>query len=171
MKPRSRSTRLAVRELCLLSLLAALMLGLQVAMASVPNIHLTALLIILGAVFFGWRCLYSVAVFILLEGLVWGFGMWWMSYWYIWPLLAAVAVLLRANRSPFIWAAVAGIHGLLFGALSAIPYLFLSGPAAAVAYWAAGLSFDLVHCAGNFVLTLLLFRPLYAAVRRLLPET
>lgn len=168
MKPRSRSIRPDVRQLCALSLLAALMLGLQLAMASLPNIHLTALLIILGAVFFGWSCLYSVAVFVLLEGLIWGFGPWWISYVYVWPLLAVAAVLMRANRSPLIWAVAAGLHGLLFGALCAVPYLFIGGPAAAFSYWIAGLGFDLAHCAGNFALTLLLFRPLCRALARLL---
>ncbi len=169
MKRRFRYTRPDVRQLCRLSLLAALMLGLQAAMASLPNIHLTALLIILGAVFFGWSCLYSVAVFVLLEGLIWGFGLWWMSYLYVWPLLVAAAVLLRANRAPLIWAAVAGIHGLLFGALCALPYAFIGGAEAAFSYWIAGLGFDLLHCASNFVLVFLLFRPLYALLEKLLP--
>lgn len=169
MKPRSRSTRPSVRELCELALLAALMLGLQMAMAALPNIHLTALLVILGAVFFGWKCLYSVAVFVVLEGLIWGFGIWWVSYLYVWPLLAAAASLMRACRSPLIWAVTAGMHGLLFGAMCALPYLFVGGAEAAFAYWIAGLGFDLAHCAANFALTLLLFRPLYALLEKLLP--
>lgn len=166
MKRSCPHTRLTARELCALSLMGALMFGLQAAMSALPNIHITALLIILTAIFFGWRCMYSVAVFVMLEGLVWGFGIWWLSYWYLWPLLAAAAVLLRANRSPFIWAVTAGLHGLCFGALSSLPYLFIGGWAAAVSWFIAGLGFDLLHCAGNFVLTLLLFKPLYRVMER-----
>ena len=146
--------------------MGALMFVLQVAMASIPNVHLTAVLIILTAVFFGWKCLYSVAVFVMLEGLVWGFGLWWFCYWYLWPLLAVPAVLLRANRSPFIWAAVAGLHGLLFGALCSVPFVFIGGIEMAVSYWVSGISFDLIHCAGNFTLTLILFKPLYTAMEK-----
>ena len=76
MRRPSTPTELRLRELCLLSLMGALMFALQVALASVPNVHMTAVLIILTAIFFGWKCLFSVAVFIMLEALVWGFGLW-----------------------------------------------------------------------------------------------
>lgn len=147
--------------------MGALMFALQVALASLPNVHLTAVLIILTAVFFGWRCLFSVAVFILLEALVWGFGLWWLCYWYLWPLLAVPAVLLRRCRSAFLWAVLAAIHGLFFGALCSLPYLLIGGWTMALSYWISGLAFDLVHCAGNFVLTLLLFKPLYKVMEKL----
>lgn len=152
--------KLTVREMCLLALFGALMFGTQVAMASLPNIHLVALFIILAAILFSWKAMYSVAVFVLLEGLVYGFGIWWMSYLYIWPVLVVIAVLFRANDSALFWAVIAGLHGLCFGALCAIPYLFVGGWEAAVSYWIAGIPFDLAHCAGNFVLTLLLLNPL-----------
>ena len=118
MRPSSTSTKPNLRELALLALMGALMFALQVAMASIPNVHLTALLIILTAIFFGWKCLFSVAVFVILEAFVWGFGLWWLCYWYLWPLLAIPAVLLRKNRSAFLWAVLAAIHGLTFGAFS-----------------------------------------------------
>ena len=148
--------------------MGALMFSLQVAMSSLPNIHVTAVLIILTAVFYGWKCLYSIAVFIMLEGLVWGFGLWWLCYWYLWPALAIPAILLRRSDSALFWAILAAIHGLLFGALCSIPYLFLGGWHAALAMWISGLSFDLLHCIGNFVFTLILFRPLKRTMARIL---
>ena len=42
----------------------------KAALASLPNININAVIIILTVVFFGWRALYSVAVYIALEGLV-----------------------------------------------------------------------------------------------------
>lgn len=146
--------------MCLLALFAALMFGTQVAMASLPNIHLVAMFIILATILFSWKALYSVAVFVMLEGLVYGFGIWWISYVYIWPILVPVVIVFRANDSAIFWAVIAGVHGLLFGAMCAIPYLFIGGWAAAVSYWIAGIPFDLMQCAGNFVLTLLLLMPL-----------
>lgn len=151
---------LTVREMCLLALFAALMFGTQVAMASLPNIHLVAMFIILATILFSWKALYSVAVFVMLEGLVYGFGIWWISYVYIWPVLVFIAIPFRANDSAVFWAVIAGVHGLLFGAMCAIPYLFIGGWEAAVSYWIAGIPFDLMQCAGNFVLTLLLLNPL-----------
>lgn len=171
MRQLSPSTKLNLRELSLLSLMGAMMFALQLAMASLPNIHMTALLIILTAVFFGWKCLFSVAVFIFLEASVWGFGLWWLCYWYLWPLLAIPAVLMRQNRSSFLWAVLAAIHGLAFGALCSVPYVFIGGWEMALSYWVSGLSFDLAHCAGNFALTLALFKPLSRVMDRLIQGT
>ena len=170
MKHASSHTKLSVRELCILSLLGALMLALQVAASGLPNIHLTAPIIIIAAIFFGWKSLYSIAVFIMLEGLVWGFGLWWACYWYLWPSLAIPAIIMRRNRSAFIWAFVAAIHGLLFGLLYALAYYFVGGFEMVLAKWVSGIPFDLAHCAGNFVLTLLLFKPLYKAFSKALKQ-
>ncbi len=152
------------REMCVLALMGALMFALQAALAAVPNIHLTAVLIIVTAGVFGWLALYPVFIFVLLEGLVYGFGLWWVSYLYAWPLLTVAAVLMRKNSSVLIWAVLAALHGLCFGAMCAILYLF-TGVHAAFSYWLSGVPFDLAHCAGNFVLTLILYRPLSAALK------
>lgn len=166
--PSPRAGKLNARELCVLSLMGALIFAAKLALASIPNVSLNALLIILTAVFFGWRALYSVGVYIMLEGLVFGFGMWWWSYWYLWPLLTVLAVLLRRCRSALIWAVFAGIFGMCFGALCSIPYLFIGGWELAFSYWISGIPFDLAHCAGNFVSTLILFKPLCAVMDKLL---
>lgn len=168
MKLSSSSTKLTIRELCVLSFMAALMLALQVAASGLPNIHFTAVLMIVSAVFFGWKSLYAIAVFIMLEGLVWGFGLWWACYWYLWPSLAIPAVLLRKNRSAFVWAIIAALHGLMFGLLYALAYYFVGGWEMVLAKWISGIPFDLAHCAGNFILTLLLFTPLYNLLEKIL---
>lgn len=148
--------------------MSALMVATQFALSFIPNVHLTAVLIVVTAVVFGWSAMYSVLVYVMLEGLMYGFGVWWVSYLYAWPLLCAVAVVLRKNDLPsLLWAAVTGGHGLLFGALCALPYVSLSGFPAAVSYWISGIPFDLVHCISNFILTLVLVRPLIGAARKL----
>lgn len=160
--------KLTAKEIGALSLMGALIFAAKLALSSLPNIQLNALLMILTAVFFGWKALYAVAVYILLEGLVFGFGLWWLSYWYLWPALTALAVLLRKNDSALLWAVLAAVFGLCFGALCAIPYLFLGGWPAALSYWVSGIPFDLAHCAGNFVTVLALYRPLKRAMTRLI---
>ena len=154
------TSKLTVREGCLLSLMAALMFASKLALAAIPNVHLNAVFIIVAAVFFSWRSLYTVGVYILLEGIFFGFGLWWISYLYAWPLLCVAAVLLRRCRSPLLWAVLAGAHGLCFGALCSIPYLFIGGWTLAFSTWISGIPFDLAHCAGNFMLVLVLFNPL-----------
>jgi energy-coupling factor transport system substrate-specific component len=60
---------------------------------------------------------------------------------------------------------VSAVFGLSFGALCAIPYLFTgtdlqSGLSIAFGWWVAGIPWDIAHCVGNFVLMLLLYKPL-----------
>lgn len=158
--PSPQAGKPSVKEICVLGLMGALMFAFQVVMSYLPNIHVTSLLIIVTSVFFGWKAFYSVAVFIMLEGLIWGISTWWFSYWYLWPILVIAAVLMRKNDSAIIWAVVAGLHGICFGALCSIPYFFIGGWEMAVSYWISGIPFDLAHCAGNFVFTLILYVPL-----------
>ena len=46
-------------------------------------------------------------------------------------------------------------------------YLFTGGPAFAVSWWLSGIPFDLFHCAGNFFMALVLFRPLRTLLQRM----
>jgi len=166
--PSRPASKLAARDLAELGLMSALMVTTQFALSWIPNVHLTAVLTVVTAVTFGWSALCAVGGYVLVEGLMYGFGVWWFAYLYAWPLLCAAAVLLRrVSPPPLLWAAVTGAHGLLFGAMCALPYVFISGFPAAAAYWVSGIPFDLIHCASNFALTLVLIKPLIAAAQKL----
>ena len=155
------SDRLSVRRLCILSIMAALMFASKVALASLPNINLNALLIILTTVSFGWHALYAVAVYIMLEGIVFGFSVWWISYLLVWPLLTVVVMAMRKNRSPVIWAVLAGVYGLLFGPLMYLAYFtVVGGWNGFLAMWIAGIPYDLIHAVSNFLTVLFLYKPL-----------
>lgn len=157
-----------LREMTLLALLGAMMMATQVALAALPNIHLVAVFVILAALLFGWKALFSIYIFVLLEGLIYGFSMWFVNYLYVWTVLTVIAILFRNNRSRWFWGALAGIFGLLFGALCSIPYFFIGGWKAAFSYWVAGIPFDLIHCVSNAVLTFTLLIPLYDLCIKLL---
>ena len=58
------------------------------------------------------------------------------------------------------WAMLSGIFGLAFGALCGIVDVFIGGFGYAVTKWISGIPFDIAHCAGNFVMALVLFNPL-----------
>lgn len=162
------SLRTASRRVVLCALLAAMVTVLQVAMAVLPNIEPVSLLMMVYALVFGRQVFYIVFTFILLEGLVFGFQLWWVSYLYIWPVWVGVVLLLKrgGERPALFWAAVSGGFGLGFGALCALPYL-AGGPWAAFSYWAAGIPFDLLHCGGNFLLALALSGPLCRLLSKL----
>ena len=158
---------LPLRELVELSLLAALMFGAKVALSFLPNVHIGTVLLIVATLRFGAKALYMAFVYVMLEGLCYGFGLWWVSYLYAWPLVV-VAVLPLRRAKPWLGLSVVGaMHGYAFGALCAIPVAVLSGIPAGVAYWIAGIPFDLIHGSANFVLCLVLLRPLDALAQRL----
>ena len=160
-------TKLTVREVTVFGMLAALTFGAKVAMSQLPNIEpVTLFLLIFGAVF-GWKSLFITYVHVLAEFLFYGLGTWNLYYLYIWVIPTALGWGLRRMNHPLLWAVVSGLYGLLFGGLCALTDLFIGGPGFAVSKWVSGIPFDLAHCAGNFVLALLLFVPLRKLLRRL----
>ena len=76
-----------LRDLCLMAVLGVVMFVSQVALAFLPNIELVSLFVILFTLVFRKRVVGALGVFILLEGLVYGFGFWWLNYLYVWPCL------------------------------------------------------------------------------------
>ena len=146
--------------MALSGILGALMFVSQVVLAPLPNVELASSLTVLFTLALGPYVGYTLAVFVLLEGLLYGFGLWWFSYLYIWAILAVAAWLFRKMESRLGWGLLCGFYGLIFGTLTAIPVLILSGPAATLAYIISGIPFDLIHCGGNFVMTLVLYKPL-----------
>ena len=71
-----------------MGLLAAILLIGQVGMAFLPNIEPVSTLIILYTLTHKKYTFYIIYVFVLLEGILYGFGIWWISYLYIWSILA-----------------------------------------------------------------------------------
>ena len=152
--------KLTVRELVLFAVLGAMTFAAKMAMAQFPNIEPVSLLVMLLAVCFGWKGLYAVYLYVLLEFAMWGIGLWSVCYLYVWLILFVLARLLRRMESPLGWAALSGCFGLLFGALCALVYWVTGGWAAAVSWWVSGIPMDLVHGVGNFAIALVLFKPL-----------
>lgn len=156
-----------IRDIAVSAFLTAIMYLQQVALSPLPNIHLCALLLILYTLYFPKLVFPVTAAFILLEGVTYGFGMWWISYLYTWPLLIAIVLIFRKNQSKWFWASIGGGFGLIYGALCAIPYLFAGGIPAAVAYWVSGIPFDILHCLGNFAAIVLLWKPMERVFKKL----
>ncbi len=155
------------RDIALAAAFGALLFVAQVALAFLPNIEVVSILVIVFTLTFGRSVIPMLGVFVLLEGLVYGFGIWWFSYLYLWPILAGISWLCRKVKGVFAWALISAAYGLCFGALCSIPYFLAGGWAAGVSYWVAGIPFDLAHCGGNFIAALALFVPLRRALERL----
>ena len=162
--------KLSAREIVILGLMTALLLVAQVGLSFLPNIELVSLLIIVYTMVFRKKVFLIIYTFVLLEGLIYGFGTWWFTYLYVWTVLALLAWAFREMESTLGWAILNAAFGLMFGALTALTNLFISGIGGMISYWVAGIPFDLMHCAGNFGTALVLFKPLTALFKRLLPK-
>lgn len=152
-----KQVKLTVFDTVLFGVLGALTFAAKYVMSPLPNIEPVSLMVMLFAVIFGWKGLYPTYIYVVMEILFYGINLWNAYYLYVWAVLFLGALAMRKVRNPFAWAVLSGGFGLLFGALCAIVNLFIGGPGYAVAWWMSGLSFDLLHCAGNFVIALLLF--------------
>lgn len=147
------------RKIAADGLFAAVLFALQVSMLHLPNIELVSLTVILYTLVFGKRVLNILITFTILEGIFYGFGIWWVSYLYIWPILAGLTALLRHFDAPdWGYGILSCLFGLSFGFLCSLPYI-AGGPGAMFAWWIAGIPFDLMHGISNLIIGLVLFHP------------
>jgi len=146
----------------------------------IPNVELVSPLILVYTCVLKRKTLFIIAVFVLMEGFFYGFGIWFIGYLYVWFLLYLIARLLCKNHDPLelpslTWALSSGAFGLVFGALFALTSFFLGlaeggirgGLTSAFAYWVSGITFDLVHGISNFLVALFLFKPSYKMLNML----
>lgn len=164
---RADKKRLNIREVALFGVLGALMFALQVVMSPLPNIEPVSVLVLVFTVVFGWKALYPVYIFVVMEILFYGFSLWNVYYLYVWAVLVVLAMVMRRMEHPVAWALLSAVFGLAFGALCAIVDVFVGGLSYAVTKWASGIIFDITHCIGNFVMALLLFKPLRTLLTKL----
>lgn len=155
------------KELAQLAIISALMVAGKEALSMIPNVHPVMLLIMITTLVYGWKAMLCVACFNLVEIAIYGMGLWVIMYLYIWPLAVVLVMLFREETSRVFWAFLAGGFGLIFGALCSIPYIFISGFGAAVAYWISGIPYDLIHGVSNFVIIFFLLNPLKELVLKL----
>ena len=149
-----------IRDIATMGMMVAILEVVKFALMFLPNVELVSLMIILFTLLIGKKAFLVVTAFSLVESIIWGFGLWSIGYFYVWPILVMLTLFLKKYMNNVVCAIVSGFFGLFFGALFALTPIFTSGFEAAVAYWLSGLPFDLIHCISNFFLALVAFRPL-----------
>lgn len=159
---------LAVRRIVYIAVMTAIMEAAKIALNPVPNVELITLLVIVFTKQFGWKMtLPAVLIFAFIECTYWGFGTWSIVYFYMWPLLVLLTHLNRNAESIWNYTVLSAAFGLTFGAFCALVTLAAAGLNAAFAWWIAGIPYDLIHGISNFIICLLLFKPLNNALEAL----
>ncbi|MBQ8720039.1 MAG: hypothetical protein IJY65_03295 [Clostridia bacterium] len=165
-----------VRDMVIFSMLGAIMFATKVIMELLPNIHPLGLLTVVYTVVFRKKALIPIYIYVFLNGIYGGFSLWWFPYLYLWTILWGVTMLLPRNMSAkvavVVYAVVLFLHGALFGVLYAPAQALMFGLdfEATLAWIAAGLPFDVIHAAGNTVLSLLVL-PLSRLLNKLYYKT
>ncbi len=153
-----------VYNIVLCAMLTAILVVSKEMLSFLANVELVSLLIIVYTICLPKQTIYVVLTFVLVQGLLYGFGTWWFAYLYTWPLLYFLTKLLSKFQSPLVFIALSTIFGLSFGALCALVYIPISGVQVAFAWFIAGLPFDLIHAVANLFVAAVLFVPVRKAL-------
>ena len=86
MEKQRANRKITIRDIALIGAMVAVIVVCKEALNFVPNVELVSFWIILFTLFFGWRILFVVPVFILIEGCIYGMGLWWIMYLYVCPM-------------------------------------------------------------------------------------
>ncbi len=150
------------RDVALIGLLSAIVTSGKLALSFIPNVEIVTLLFIVYTVVFGYKHIILVSViFTTTEILLYGFSTWILMYYLIWPILILITEFIkRKTKSEYGYAILAGLFGVSFGLLFAITESIFYGLSYGVVYWIRGIPFDIIHGVSNFILVLILFKPL-----------
>ena len=89
--------KLKTRELAIFAMLGAIMYLSKIIMEWIPNVHLLGTLTMVYTLVYRRKALYPIYVYVFLNGVMAGFGTWWIPYLYVWTILWAVTMLLPKN--------------------------------------------------------------------------
>ena len=163
--------KLKIKEIAIFGVLGAILFVSKLVMEAFPNIHIIGMLIVAITVVFRVKALYPIYVFVFLNGLFYGFALWWIPYLYVWTVLWVFVMLIPKKTPrkalPIIYMSVAALHGFLFGILYAPSQAILFGLnfKSMIAWIVAGLPFDLIHGISNFICGVLIC-PVIVVLRR-----
>ena len=159
---KKRGQGIDVFEMCVFAMLGAIMLMSKLLMEALPNIHLLGVLTMTYTLAFRKRALIPIYLYVMLNGLISGFSLWWLPYLYIWTILWGITMLIPKNLPKrlgcVVYPMLCALHGLAFGILYAPAQALFFGLnfEQTVAWVMAGLGFDIVHMIGNFAIGMLI---------------
>ncbi|MGO1371563.1 MAG: hypothetical protein ACTHVE_06865 [Senegalia sp. (in: firmicutes)] len=157
-----------VRDIVLIAILSATLTASKMALSFVPNVEIVTLLFIIYTIVFGFKkTMFVSIIFSTTEIFLWGFNTWLLGYYLIWPLIVIVTGLIsKTTRNEYIYAILAGVFGLSFGLFFSITESIFYGVGYGITYWVRGLLFDIIHGFSNFVLVLILFKPIKNVIEK-----
>ncbi|MCR5683970.1 MAG: hypothetical protein K6G81_00920 [Lachnospiraceae bacterium] len=165
------NSKISVKDVAFLGMSLAILEVSKLALDLLPNIEVVTLLFIVYTIFYGRKTFLIAIGFTVIECILKGVNVWSVMYLYIWPLLIVSVLFAGKHKAGYVFYCIlSGFFGLFFGMFCSIPYLFIGGWSMALTWWVAGIPYDIIHCVSNFILCLLLFKPLCTIMKRVMAE-
>ena len=166
-----------LRLLAVFAMLGTIMFISDILMEFLPNVHIVGVLTVVYTLVYRTKALVPIYVYVFLNGLYSGFGIWWLAYLYVWTLLWGLAMLVprrlpkRIRTVLYIIAVTA--HGLLFGVLyMPVQYILMPNIRSLWAWVSFGfITADIYHGIGNCIFGILLIMPLSELLLKLEART
>lgn len=158
-----------IRDIALIGILSATITAGKLALSFVPNVEIVTLLFIVYTIVFGYkRIFFTSVVFTTTEIFIYGFSTWLLGYYIVWPMLIMITGLMKEKiKSEYGYATIGAIFGYAFGMFFAIVESFFYGRAYGWVYWIRGIPFDLIHGTSNFIIILVLYKPITDVLMKL----
>lgn len=160
---------MSIRDITLIGFLSATLTAGKLALSFIPNVEIVTLLFIAYTIVFGLRKSLLVSIiFTTTEIFLYGFSTWLLVYYLIWPMLILVTEFIKGKiQSEYGYAIIGAIFGYTFGAFFAVTESLFYGVAYGWVYWIKGLLFDLIHGTSNFIIILMLYKPITSLLTKL----
>lgn len=155
------------KDITLIALLSASLTAGKMVLSFIPNVEIVSFLFIIYTTLFGFKRTFATAfIFSTTEIFIYGFGTWLLGYYIIWPTLIILAYLIgKTAKTEYGFAILSGAFGLSFGMFFALFESVFYGIEYAIPYWVRGIPFDIVHGVSNFILMLVLYKPVVHTVK------
>ncbi|MBP3318753.1 MAG: hypothetical protein IJ357_03795 [Oscillospiraceae bacterium] len=163
---------LSIRELCIFSMLGAVLFASKIILEWAPNIHLLGMFIMVYTLTYRVKALIPIYIYVMVNGIYAGFGTWWVPYLYVWTVLWAMTMVLPKKMPRWlcmvVYPIVCALHGFGFGVIYAPGQALLFGFnfKQTLAWIASGFYFDMIHGVSNFAVGFLIL-PLTRLLKQL----
>lgn len=163
----TKQNSITTRDVALMGVMLAIIETVKFSLSFIAGVEVVTLLFILYTLFFEKKMVYFLPAFLLTEGMLNGFSIWWLMYVYIWSILVLITYLFRKHKSILFWSIISGMFGSLFGLLCCPIYFITNGVQTGIAWWIAGVPTDIIHGISNFIMCMILFIPLKKILDRI----
>ena len=163
--------KIKLKDIVILAMLAALMCVGDFAMEWLPNVHFVGVLIVVTTAIYRTYALFPIYTYVIIQGIMGGFSVWWVPYLYIWTVLWGAIMLIPKKLSEkvkhVLYILFCALHGFLFGVLySPMQAIFFGLDLKGTLAWiAAGFYFDAIHGTGNLILGIVFIYPIIKVLK------